>query len=96
MIQMTYVAMATAALMLGAVGANEMMHGDLAEGMGLGHRHMADYGGYHCSAPGDEHHSAHMEHMHNGTHGGDDHCHAGHMDGHQHGHMGSAHPGSPA
>ena len=29
---------------------NEWSHGALSETVGLGHHHMLDYGGYHCSA----------------------------------------------
>lgn len=48
--------------------ANEMTHGGVSETMGLGHQHMADYGGYHCASHMGEHGAHHVEHMHNETH----------------------------
>lgn len=61
---------ALAILALAAVGtlANEGTHGGVAEGMGLGHHHMADYGGYHCASHSGMHGSEHMAHMHGETH----------------------------
>ncbi len=47
--------------------ANEATHGAMAEAMGLGHNHMADYGGYHCAAHDGAHGAHHAEHMHNAT-----------------------------
>lgn len=43
---------------------NEMTHGGMSEMMGMGHNHMADYGGYHCSSHTGDHGSHHMDHMH--------------------------------
>lgn len=47
-----------------AFAANEWTHGAMAEAAGVGHRHMLDYGGYHCvdhaDAPHADHHRAHM------------------------------------
>ncbi len=58
---------AFAAILVAGAGAiaNESTHGQVAEGMGLGHQHMLDYGGYHCTsheAPNEGPH--HIEHMH--------------------------------
>lgn len=79
MIQTTFVLMAVSGLMLAGVGANEMTHGGVAEGTGLGHQHMADYGGYHCADPEDMDWERHQEHMH--ADGQTAHCGDGHMDG---------------
>lgn len=49
----------------GAFLMNEWSHGGVSEAMGLGHRHMLDYGGYHCAAHDDPELGAmHMAHMH--------------------------------
>ena len=48
--------------------ANEASHGQVAEMMGVGHQHMADYGGYHCTSHQGDHASHHVDHMHNETH----------------------------
>ena len=50
--------------------ANEATHGGVAEMMGLGHNHMADYGGYHCASHDGSHGQHHMTHMHDETHAG--------------------------
>lgn len=52
--------------MLGtAFAANEWTHGGMSEAMGLGHRHMMDYGAYHCVDHADAMHAAmHLQHMH--------------------------------
>jgi hypothetical protein len=57
------------AVSMGGVAINEYTHGDMAEMMGFGHRHMFDHGGYHC-APHDhgEHGQRHMQHMHEENH----------------------------
>lgn len=47
--------------------ANEATHGGVSEMMGLGHHHMADYGGYHCASHDGTHGHHHVEHMHNET-----------------------------
>lgn len=64
-------AMMAALLVSGVAGigmmANEASHGQMAELMGLGHNHMADYGGYHCAAHDGEQAALHAAHMHNGT-----------------------------
>lgn len=56
------------ALALGAgtaFGANEWTHGGVAEGVGVGHHHLADYGGYHCAPHDDATRAAlHRAHMH--------------------------------
>lgn len=44
--------------------ANEMTHGGMAETMGMGHHHLADYGGYHCASHDGSEGMHHMEHMH--------------------------------
>lgn len=53
-----------AAVLGTAFAANEWTHGDVAGAMGLGHRHMLDYGGYHCVDHADvqhaDHHRAHL------------------------------------
>lgn len=58
---------------LGGVAMNELSHGEVAEVMGFGHRHMFDHGGYHCTSHDHSQHAqAHMQHMHeenNMTHG---------------------------
>lgn len=44
---------------------NEWSHGGTGGMMGLGHRHMLDYGSYHCAGHDDARHGAHhVEHMH--------------------------------
>ncbi len=75
MIKLLY--LATAGLLFtGLAAANEFSHGGLSETMGLGHRHMADYGGYHCAGPTDAGWEQHMQHMQ------DTHCGQAHMGGH--------------
>ncbi|MFA5943085.1 MAG: hypothetical protein WC876_01320 [Candidatus Thermoplasmatota archaeon] len=72
---------------VGVIG-NEVTHGAWSESMGLGHHHLADYGGYHCAAHESQ---AHMQHMHNGTFTDHQHCPGGvhmHGDGHRHNHGG--------
>lgn len=76
-----------AGIMMGGFGANEASHGSLAEGMGLGHHHMSDYGGYHCAGPDDAHWGQHVDHMHDGATESQDHCGRHHMD-RDHEHMG--------
>lgn len=91
---MSMIAPATIAILMSGVlmtgfAANEFSQGDLAEGLGFGHHHMLDWGGYHCAEPGDEAWEQHEEHMHNGTHANEEHCGAPHMqDGWHHGHGG--------
>lgn len=85
MLQLPYVLMSASALLLAGFGANEMTHGGVAEGMGLGHQHMMDYDGYHCAEPGDTDWERHQEHMHDSTVG--DHCGSGHMGAGHHGGM---------
>lgn len=58
-----------AALGVGGIAAmgtmvNEGTHGDVAEMMGFGHHHMADYGGYHCASHMGEEGDEHFRHMH--------------------------------
>lgn len=58
-------AIAAAGLLLATFGVNEVSHGAVSETVGLGHQHMTDVGGYHCTAhdhpdQADEH----MAHMH--------------------------------
>lgn len=61
-------AVIAASLLMITVGANEASHGEVAEMMGFGHHHMADYGGYHCSGHnGSTHAGQHAEHMHGGA-----------------------------
>src|SRR5687768_15667349 len=43
---------------------NEGTHGEIAEMMGFGHHHMADYGGYHCASHMGENGNEHFQHMH--------------------------------
>ena len=76
---------------LAAMGTmvNEGTHGGLAEMMGLGHHHMADYGGYHCASHDGEDGAEHMEHMH-GEHPMDHSDCPGGSDMHDMGHMGGA------
>lgn len=49
------------------VTANEASHGAMAEGMGLGHQHMTDVGGYHCASHQGSQAAMHQQHMHNET-----------------------------
>ena len=44
--------------------ANEGTHGGVAEMMGFGHHHMADYGGYHCASHMGADGGQHVQHMH--------------------------------
>ncbi len=57
---------------------NEAGHGMLSEAMGMGHHHIADYGGYHCAnhdtTPLGEQHMNHMHKQHTSTH---NHCQGG-------------------
>lgn len=72
---------------VGVVG-NEATHGGWAQSMGLGHHHLADYDGHHCTSHASP---AHMRHMHNGTFTDHQHCPGGvnmHGDGHRHTHGG--------
>lgn len=87
MMQMMYVVMTAGAVMLGAAGANEMTHGGFAQAMGVGHHHMADYGGYHCAGPNDADWARHVDHMHGGSTDFEDHCNSSHMD-RDHAHVG--------
>lgn len=91
-------ALIAAGLLAFTFGANEAMHGDVAEAMGAGHQHMLDYGDYHC-APHDhaEHGDHHMEHMHAGSNGtstnGTHHHDVDHSECPGGGHMGPGHHG---
>jgi hypothetical protein len=45
--------------------ANEWSHGGLSDAFGMGHRHLLDFGGYHCAAHDDpERGPMHASHMH--------------------------------
>ena len=69
---------------LGTIG-NEASHGGLSEAMGLGHHHLADYGGYHCASHDGPHADDHLRHMHGDHPMRHDDCPGGsgmhHMDG---------------
>jgi hypothetical protein len=77
MVAPAFVAAIAAGVMMTGFAANEMSHGGLAEGMGMGHQHMLDHGGYHCADPDDAHWDDHVAHMHGegADHCGDDHMH---------------------
>ena len=92
-------AVITAGVLLFTFGANEVTHGSVAETMGFGHHHLADYGGYHCAGHDDAAHAElHYEHMHgqawngsgNASYGPGYHDHAACYDG---GHMHEEHMG---
>lgn len=52
-------------VLAGGFFGNEWTHGGLSETWGLGHHHMFDYGGYHCTSHNDTvHPQHHYEHMH--------------------------------
>jgi hypothetical protein len=94
------IAAIASAVMMTGFAANEMSHGGFADAMGMGHQHMADWGGYHCAGPDDAHWADHVEHMHGNSTGFEDHCSHRHMDadrGHigdgSHGPMGPGHDG---
>lgn len=86
MITPQMIAIIVTGVFMGGFAGNEMSGGAFAESMGMGHHHMTDHGGYHCSGPGDEEHWAdHVEHMHDGSTEFHDHCDQDHMDAdHEH------------
>ena len=84
MVSIPLIAAIAAGVMMTGFAANEMSHGGFAESMGMGHHHMMDYGGYHCTGPEDtENWQDHVNHMHGK--GAGEHCRGGHMQmsGHQ-------------
>ena len=60
-----------AGVLLGVSGigvlANETTHGGFVDTIGLGHHHLADYGGYHCTSHRGDLGERHIQHMHNET-----------------------------
>lgn len=86
MVTTPVIAAIAAGIMMTGFAANEMTHGGFAESMGMGHHHMTDHGGYHCTGPDDDAHwQDHVDHMHE-EHAGD-HCGGEHMTGHGMGRM---------
>lgn len=63
MLSATMIAAITLSGILGAgFMANEATHGGMAEAMGMGHQHMFDYGGQHCTDA--SHRGEHMDMQH--------------------------------